>query len=107
MGSKVDSKATKNKESSRAEKVNKRANRIKKMVEINTRWERGEYLLVEFILANKEIGTSQVLKIMRGAESLSIANLNESLCQRDEEWSLKILIAKKEIRRALTKETLR
>jgi hypothetical protein len=37
VGSKVDSKAIKNKESSRAEKVNKRANRIKKMVEINTR----------------------------------------------------------------------
>lgn len=97
----------KNKENSKAEKVNKRARSIKKMVEMNTRWERGEYLLVELILANREIGTSQVLKIIRGAESLSVANLNESLCQRDEEWRFRILIAKKEIKIALIIETLR
>lgn len=45
-----------------------------------------------FILAIREIGTSQHLRIVRGEESESRARLGESLCQRDLEWFFTRLI---------------
>lgn len=58
-----------------------RAALIIKINEMNLRWLFVLYFLIVEILAKREIGTSQHLKIIKGVERESVPKLEDRLCQ--------------------------
>lgn len=107
VGRRVDSKAMKNRESSRAEKVRSRANKIKNTVDMKVRWDLLVYFFVDLILARRAMGISHVLRTIRGEDNLSTANFSESLCHRVKECSFSVLTDRADIAMAFIMDTFR
>ena len=68
------------------------------MSEIKIRWFLRFCFVIVGILARREIGTSQHLRIMRGAERVSVARDSVKWCQVEEEWGKTEKSLKKDMR---------
>lgn len=59
------------------------------------------------ILARRDIGINHVLRIIKGADRLSMPNLSDILCQREKKWLFNTFKAKKVIIKAFIIDILR